>query len=303
MKASEFLRKAKSAPGILALQGIKKSFDFWQRLGLHVTPNHYYEPIPDTRKLGSRLWQSPSALVGIDMREDQQLAFLDSIRAYREEYSAFPVGMTDIPYQYYLSNRSFGSVDAEILYCMIRHHKPRRIFEIGSGFSTYLSAQALLANQSEGGHLGELVAFEPYPSHVLRQGFPGLTSLVPTPIERIPLEEFNRLQSGDILFIDSSHVLRIGSDVQYEYLEVLPRLNPGVLIHVHDIFMPAEYPEKWVKEYHIFWSEQYLLQAFLMFNDSFEVLWGGSYMSIRHPQQLSEAIPSYRPDKVTPGSF
>jgi len=108
---------------------------------------------------------------------------------------------------------------------------------------------------------------------------------------------------GDILFIDSSHVLKVGGDVQYEYLEILPRLKRGVVVHVHDIFLPGEYPNEWVREEHVFWNEQYLLQAFLSFNDSFEVLWAGSFMHRKHPEKLAECFPGYHPASCHPGSF
>lgn len=115
--------------------------------------------------------------------------------------------------------------------------------------------------------------------------------------------EFQKLKENDILFIDSSHVLKTGSDVQYEYLEILPRLNKGVLVHFHDIFLPAEYPQKWILEDHKFWNEQYLLQAFLAFNDSFEILWAGSYMHLNHPDKLEQFFKSYNKNKRWPGSF
>jgi hypothetical protein len=110
------------------------------------------------------------------------------------------------------------------------------------------------------------------------------------------------LGADDILFIDSSHVLRIGSDVQYLFLEVLPRLAPGVLVHIHDIFMPAEYPREWVLTHGYFWTEQYLLQAFLTFNTSWEVIWAGSFMQLNHRESLACAFPQAVLDAM-PGSF
>ena len=186
---------------------------------------------------------------------------------------------------------------------MIRHFKPKRIFEIGSGNSTYLSAQAVLKDKEDNGHKCELIAVEPYPNDVLKAGFPGLSELISTKIQDIPLSEFNKLKENDILFIDSSHVLKIGSDVQYEYLEILPRLNKGVIVHLHDIFLPAEYPREWVLKDYRFWTEQYLLQAFLAFNDNFEVLWAGSYIHLKHPDKLEAAFSSYKRDERLPGSF
>lgn len=283
---------------------IKESFPFWQKLGVHITPNHFYEPIPDTATLSSDLWLKQSELPGININEEGQLNLLSLFSSeLKEEYESLPRDRTPVPYQYYINNDTFESVDGEILFCMIRHFKPKKIFEIGSGTSTYLSAQAILKNKEDNHHECELVAFEPYPNDVLKAGFPGLTKLDPTKAQDIPLSEFGKLKENDILFIDSSHVLKIGSDVQYEYLEVLPRLNRGVIIHLHDIFLPAEYPQEWVLNNYRFWTEQYLLQAFLAFNDSFEVLWAGSYMHLKHPDRLEAAFSSYKRDQRWPGSF
>lgn len=278
-------------------------FSLWESLGFHITPNHFYQPIPDIRTLKDELWLRQSELVGVDMNEQKQIQLLNQFLGFRVEYDAFSKNNASKSYQYYINNPYFGAVDAEILYCMIRHFKPKKIIEIGSGYSTYLSAQAILKNEEENGNKTELIAIEPYPNEVLKSGFSGLSKLIPTKIEEIDLSEFNELKENDILFIDSSHVLKIGNDVQYEYLEILPRLNNGVIIHIHDIFLPREYPKKWVLEMHRFWNEQYLLQAFLAFNSAFEVLWAGSYMHLRHPEKLEKAFSSYNRKVVGPGSF
>jgi len=283
---------------------LRQTFQFWQRYGLHIVPNHYYHPIPDTRGLQQDLWEKPSELVGIDINEEAQLHLLFELSsAYREEYERFPRAPTSVPHEYFVDNGGFGAVDGEVLYCMIRQFCPRRVLEIGSGNSTYLAAQALLENEQKYGWRGELVACEPYPNDVLKRGFPGLTTLVESEVQKVPLEEFSRLAGGDILFIDSSHVLKCGSDVQYEFLEILPRLHNGVLVHVHDVFLPYEYPREWIMDEHLFWSEQYLLQAFLSFNSSFEVMWAGHYMHRKHPDRLRAAFPSYDERKLSPRSF
>jgi len=201
-------------------------------------------------------------------------------------------------------DQSFGEVDGQVLYCMLRRFKPARMIEVGSGASTRLSAAAPLKNASEepGRPACDFTAIEPHPSPDLRAGFPGLTRLIERKVQDVPLETFAELRENDVLFIDSSHVLAIGSDVQYEFLEVIPRLRPGVLIHVHDIFLPAEYPRRWVLDGR-FWDEQYLLQAFLAFNDRFEVLWAGHWMHLNHPEQLRAAFNTYDPTLAAPGSF
>lgn len=283
---------------------LKKSFLVWQRLGFHITPNHFHQPIPDTRTLKDDLWLRRSELVGIDINEKRQLELLSLFQhKFKEEYDKFPRNITSTSYEYYVNNYSFESVDAEILYSMIRFFKPKIIFEIGSGNSTFLSAQAVLKNKEEGNCECELIAFEPYPNKILKAGFPGLSKLISAKIEDIPLLEFYKLQENDILFIDSSHVLRIGGDVHYEFLNILPRLNKGVIIHIHDIFLPAEYPKEWVLKKYQFWTEQYLLQAFLSFNDNFEVLWASSYMHLNHPDRLENTFNSYKRDEKRPVSF
>ena len=283
---------------------IKKSFPFWQSLGFHITPNHFHQPIPDTRKLKDDLWLKKSNLVGIDMNEEGQITLLSQFSSqFKHEYERFPGHKTPVPYQYYVNNGAFVSVDGEILYCIIRHFKPSKIFEVGSGYSTYLSAEALLRNEEETGNLGKLIVFDPYPNDTLMAGFPGLSKLVISKIEDTDLTRFDELEENDILFIDSTHVLKIGGDVQFLYLEVLPRLRKGVMVHIHDIFLPSEYPKKWVLKDYRFWTEQYLLQAFLAFNYAFEVLWAGSYMHLRYPDKLKQAFDSYDPSTTQPGSF
>ncbi len=282
---------------------LKKSFPFWQRLGLHITPKHFYEPVPDTTTLKDEIWRKDSEMVGVDIREQDQINLLSDLRRnFKEEYESLPRMATPVPYQYYIDNDSFKSVDGEVLYCMIRHFKPKRIIEIGSGYSTYLSAQGLLKNK-KGGTNAELIAIEPYPSDTLKAGFPGLSRLIIDKVQNVSLSEFNKLEKNDILLIDSSHVLKIGSDVQYEYLEILPRLKKGVIVHVHDIFSPSEYPREWVLGDYRFWNEQYLLCAFLSFNSAFEVLWAGSYMHLKHPELLERAFNSYKPETASPASF
>ena len=238
------------------------------------------------------------------MRRDSEDCWRQFSSGYRSEYEDFPKERTPVPYRYYVNNSGFASVDGELLYCMIRHHRPRRIIEIGSGNSTYVAAQAILKNaEDRNGYECELTAIEPYPNPVLKKGFPGLTRLVQKRIQDVPFSEFEKLEENDILFIDSSHVLKIGSDVQYEYLEILPRLRKGVLVHSHDIFLPSEYPKEWVIKNRIFWTEQYLLQAFMAFNDSFEVVLAASYVHARHPEWLESAFSSYSRDNRWPGSF
>ncbi len=278
-------------------------FPVWEAHGFHITPVHFYSPIPTISELPEKLWTTPSELVGIELNEEKQIEFLERICVkFKGEYDTFPHNPTGLPHQYYFNQMMFRSVDAEVLYCMIRHSRPRRIVEIGSGFSTYVAAAAGLKNTEEGDPV-ELIAVDPYPNEVLRGGFPGLSRLIPRRVQDVDPQWFTALEGNDILFIDSSHTVRIDSDVRLLVLEVLPRLKPGVLVHFHDIFLPYDYPREWVVKEHRFWTEQYLVQAFLAFNYAFEVVWMGSYMHIHHSEKLKKAFASYDPARVWPGSL
>ena len=137
----------------------------------------------------------------------------------------------------------------------------------------------------------DLICIEPFPREFVRKGFPGLRSLIEKKVQDIDLEFFSQLESSDLLFIDSSLAVKIGGDVNYLFLEVLPRLKPGVIVHVHDIFLPFEYRRDWVMDEFRFWTEQYLLQAFLTFNSEFEVLMSNSYLSHYHERELKARFP------------
>lgn len=290
----------------LRLRAVRATFDFWQRLGVHVTPVHYEEAIPDTRQLPATLWEGPRLTPGLDWNGEAQRALLARLAAdFRAEYAALPLEPAGEPWRFALRNGSFESVDAELLYALIRHLWPRRMLEIGSGNSTLLAAEAFRRNAADrpGASPPELVACEPWPNATLRAGVPGLTRLLPCRAQEIPAAEFAALGDGDILFIDSSHVVQTGGDVTHLLLEVVPRLAPGVIVHVHDIFLPGEYPREWLTRAHRFWTEQYLLQAFLLFNREFSVLLSGAWLATHHPDELAAAVPSFEPGRTRPGSF
>jgi predicted O-methyltransferase YrrM len=280
-----------------------KYFHLWQRYGFHITPNHFYQPIPDISILRDSLWESRSELPGVAMNEEGQIEFLETVcEPYRTEYEQFPAKRTDVAHDFHFDQFMFRMVDAEVLYCTIRHFKPSRIIEIGSGYSTLVAAAACRKNRDEGCRT-DLLCIEPNPNEILLSGVPGVSQLIREPLEQVGSGLFKELVSSDILFIDSSHVLRIGNDVYYEYLEIMPRLTPGVLVHIHDIFLPLEYPKEWIMNNHWFWTEQYLLRAFLTFNTAFRVLWAGCYMHCKHSEKLRKAFRSYDPASVLPGSF
>jgi hypothetical protein len=282
---------------------LRRTFNFWQSLSVHITPNHFYAPIPDTRTLADRIWTSRLDAPGLVLDEAGQLRRLAGFEeGFGAEYRAFPRAATGNPRDYFVNNRQFESVDGEVLWCMVRGLRPRRVVEVGSGYSTRLIARAALANAGEG-HPLDYVVIDPFPSGTLRAGLPGVSRLIAQRVQDVSGSEFDELGQDDILFIDSSHVLKIGSDVQFEYLDLLPRLNLGVVVHAHDIFLPAEYPRSWVMGMKRFWNEQYILQAFLAFNREFQVLWASSFMHLRQPERLEAAFPTYDRDSHWPASF
>lgn len=267
-------------------------FDFFQKTGFNVVLNHFYSPIPDVASLKKRpeLWTKPSELVGIDMNLKGQLTTLQTIiKPYTSELIA-QVNDATPQDPYYWQNHAFGPASAFTLYGIIRHFKSKQVIEIGSGYSTAVSALAALKNRADGIKTS-FMAIEPYPNPILKKGFPGLSTLMQEKVEEIDIAFFEKLGRDDVLFIDSSHVSKTGSDVNYLYLNILPRLKPGVIIHIHDIFFPYEYPKNWVVKSGRFWNEQYLLQAFLACNDQFEVLWSGSYAHAKAEKELKKDIP------------
>ncbi len=276
---------------------IGSSFRALQRAGISVTPNHFYWPVPDLAELERRPWPDPSALVGVDLRLPEQLRFLqDIVPRYSSELMFSNAPNLDSEYHY--NNGYFESVDAEIAYCFVRHYRHSRIIEVGGGMSTRLLATALKMNRDQDQVQGELITIDPFPDPRLGRHWGDLRRLIAKPVQDVGLELFLTLQAGDMLFLDSSHVVSVGSDVVREYLEILPRLNRGVLVHAHDIFLPDEYPRDSVLKLLSFWSEQYLMQAFLAFNSAFEVLWGSSAMQAYHADELGLAFPNWKESHI-----
>ncbi len=283
-------------------------FRIAQDYGLHMLPVHFYSPVPATKTLPAETWSRCAEMPGVRTNIKKQLVLLATLaRRFRKEYERFPARKPEgsPPHTYYSSNGFFDDVDGYVLYSMVRQFRPRRVIEIGSGNTTYLFAEAIARNRKDDRRYRcDLTAIEPYPNEVLKAGFPGLTRLIAKPLQEVPLSEFEKLGRNDILFIDSSHILKIGSDVQRELLEIVPRLAKGVIVHFHDIFLPKEYPRNWVEEMNRYFTEQYLLQAFLAFNDSFEILLAPAYLHAQHPKAMEAAFHSYhRAQEWSPSSF
>lgn len=252
--------------------------------GYHVTAAHFYQPIPDSRELGDT-YRPRSETIGIDWQEQAQLDLLlgrfpQYAREYREFYSGFRADD-----RFAGKTLEFIGYDPYVYHCMIRNFKPARIIEVGAGYSTLVATNAAALN----GAVTEIIAIEPYPGDLL-QSLSSRVQIVRQSAQSVDIEVFTDLRENDILFIDSSHVVKTGSDVCFLVLEALPRLNQGVIVHFHDIFLPRNYPLSWLLERRIFWNEQYLLHAYLMHNQRARVLFAVRYMIERHADLMSGAF-------------
>lgn len=253
---------------------------------------HFYSPIPslsELREYESRIWCDSAEALGIDFNDREHRRWLTEILPRHLVHFDYPEtpppgSSTD---SYYTGNPAFSWLDSRMLFSVLREMKPRRLIEVGSGYSSLLAADV---NRRFLNRDLDLVCIEPYPQDFLRAGVDGISRLIESRVQDVPVETFDALEAGDVLFIDSSHVAKTGSDVNFLYLKVLPRLKAGVLIHIHDIFLPNDYPKEWVMERGYNWNEQYLMQALLMFSNGFEVMFGCAHAMARYPELVGEAL-------------
>lgn len=266
------------------------NFTLWEKHGYHVIPNHFYYPIPDTHQLEKNFPPS-SPYPGIDLRQDFQLKLLqETIPIFSQEFNAFPLKQNKSN-SFFLHNDGFCGIDPHVYHSFIRHFKPDTIIEVGSGFSTLLAFQAIQLNNSG----SRLIVIDPWPRSLI-QAFiskdnAGIVHL-PNKVEELDVDLFSCLKENDMLFIDSSHVIRTGGDICFLILEVLPKLSKGVLIHFHDIYLPSDYPRELILDQHMFWTEQYLLQAYLAENDHVEVLFASNFISKKYKPLIKRTFPN-----------
>jgi hypothetical protein len=263
-----------------------------------VIPHHYYEPVV----LASDLIIDPDTkrnLPGIDLNAEGQLALISKFD-YRIELEAIPFDSKEVG-AFCWRNPSFTMGDAEMFYNIIRYFKPRRIFEIGAGNSTLIARLAIAQNlRDDSSYSCWHVCVEPYEQPWLEAHE---IEVRRERVERIPLDFLTQLDERDILFIDSSHVVRTQGDVVFELLQLVPAVKPGVLVHIHDIFTPRDYPKNWILYYRHMWGEQYLLEALLSFNKEFEVIAAVNWLAHEHKDKLLEACPILIKEPWIPSSF
>ncbi|GAB2479000.1 hypothetical protein GCM10027265_32460 [Jatrophihabitans fulvus] len=273
-------------------------------LGLNVARrSDYYSTLPVLAEIEATRsrWDRPSELPGLDVDVD---ALRDRLGTLASRWDAEFRRVTGD----YLANQQAGFgpgypyFDARTLYFMLREHKPARYLEVGSGLSTYYATLAAARNADEGSPL-KITCIEPYPFPALDE-LPGF-ELVRSVVQDVPLETFSALEAGDVLFIDSSHALKIDSDVAYLFLEVLPRVKPGVFVHIHDVPFPYNTPfpaDTWLfgERWPLYWQEAMVVQTFLAFNSAFEMLLSTPLLRHHDEAFLQRAFDDYVPVAADP---
>jgi SAM-dependent methyltransferase len=266
--------------------------DEGERPGVPVrfAPGHYYSPMYDAREVTQRraqIWpEQPRSTPDIDWRDEAQMELCEEVFTTQKPL-ALRHDESDDPSEYWALNSQYPPLDAWVLAALLRHLRPAKTIEIGSGYSSLVTARV---NREELAGAMDFVCVEPYPRPFLLDGVPGISDLRVEQIQDTPLDLFDELDAGDILFIDTSHTVKTGGDVTWIFHEVVPRLAPGVYVHVHDIFLPGDYPEPWVTE-GWGWNESYLVRSFLSYNNAFEIVWGSQYMTQRHHDSVLRAFP------------
>jgi hypothetical protein len=275
----------KQIPPIGTLSGFLYWRKHYQTLFLDYPPGHYYSPLPDIEWVNAHREQLyPSGVTqaaGINLRTEEQQKLLTELSAHFSGFD-FPNEPSE-KFRYYVNNSMFGRGGALIFFGLLLHFKPRRIFEIGSGHS---SALMLDINDRFMNRQMKLTFIEPYAERLhrlLKNEDKAHCTIFEKPAQDVPASYFEQLQENDILFIDSSHVAKIGSDVNHIFFNILPALNSGVIVHFHDICWPFEYPLEWINGARA-WNEAYLLRAFLQYNNRFDILLFNNYLSACFPE-------------------
>jgi Methyltransferase domain len=283
---------------IVGFWGTRSPFSKYilNKVGVFPIIDHYYEPYYSPEKL--KLLKANRLLPGIDFRDKEQLALLQHFNYQSEllEISKLPEHILN----YSFNKGPFLSGDAEILFSFVRYYKPKRIIEVGCGHSTLLMQHAIAYNKKEdNSYTCTHICIEPFENDWLTKLD---VDVKREKVEDMEIPFFQSLNEGDFLFIDSTHIIRPQGDVLFEYLQVLPSINKGVIVHIHDIFTPRDYLEEWLQDGVNFWNEQYLLEAFLTFNSGFDILCAVNYLKNKHFQEISAHCPFLTKERE-PGSF
>jgi len=275
---------------------------FYRKNSLH-RPGHYYSPVVDLEDLAARkesIWKKDKKLEGIDLNINKQESLLNDLIDCSKKIP-FPVNQSQ-RYRYYFDNKTYAHADGLTLFTILNTFKPKKLIEVGSGFS---SALILDTKDEFLKYPLELTFIDPNPQDrlygLLKKSDYETTTIVSDIVQNTPPETFKKLEENDILLIDNSHVSKTGSDVNYLMTEVLPVLNKGVIVHIHDIFFPFEYPEDWVFHHRLNWNELYSVHNFLLFNNAFKIIFFSDFIQQKYKEQLQPQAPLFFKDR--PGSL
>jgi len=267
--------------------------DACRRWGFQPVRLHFYQPIPRYESMPAATFDAPQPYPGLEFDGRRFVQTLDQLAPFAVE-ADFPRDAQPLG-RYSARNDQFGFSSAALLHAFIRAAGSRRIVEVGGGYSTLVSLSALARNAASGGY--DFACVEPYPSAWLRRALADCAPsarLIEAAAETLPVDLFLELQSGDILFVDSSHCVRLGGDVNYLMLQILPKLNPGVLVHVHDIYLPYEYPRAhYFGRRKLYWTEQYLLAALLSGGRNWEILLPAFYVQRHMAAEFARTFPHF----------
>jgi predicted O-methyltransferase YrrM len=265
-----------------ARSGIKEVIR-WRTAGQpDFPPGHYYSPIPDFPRLRDHP-PTPDSLAGVDLREQEQLSLLQELAEFSAPLPRRPTEGS----RYYTENDYYAAADGAVLSAMLSWLRPNRVVEVGSGFSS-----ALMLDTADRHGLDTRFTFiDPNPQRLLAQiQGDARPTVITRPVQEVTLDTFLDLDAGDVLFVDSSHVVKTGSDVNWIYFEIFPRLRPGVAVHVHDVFWPFTYPAAYLDRGWA-WNEAYLLRALLTFSGLLEIMLFPGWLEVEHPDKLAAALP------------
>lgn len=266
-----------------------------QRFGVSILLHHYYSEIPDLRELKNETyWKLPKTMIGINGIDiESQLNF---VKLCCNTNDIERVTKEDLYLKACLENNQSGftKIDSDFLYCFIRTIKPKKIIQVGAGIST----SVILHANKESTYNLEITCIEPNPSNFLKMSHANRNiKLIIEKAQKLPLSQFTNLDDGDLLFVDSSHAVKPGGEVNLIILEVLPRLKKGTYVLFHDIFFPYDYKRNLLTDCIFFNNESVLLHAFLIDNSKYTIKASLSMLHYAKPIELQDVFPNYCPQK------
>ncbi len=260
---------------------------------INITPANFYSNIPMISDIENSFeYRTPNLDVyNSELFDKETLCdFIDTISVYANEFSPPLDGDKENPEEFFWKNPAFSFSDAMAYYCVLRHFKPNHVVEIGSGFSTLIANQALRKNG-----IGKITLIEPYPKEFLKS-LETVDTIIESFVQDIPIAEIIELvENSDVWFIDSTHTVKVGSDCLYIYLKIMPEISKDIIVHTHDVFLPFAAPIQFALDKHIYWTEQYLLYAYMLDNPKIEILFGSSYMEKLVPEAMKKLMSNKYP--------